>query len=374
MPVYKAKKPSKDGKIYFFKTNYTDVFGKHKQKSSKLFKTKTEAREAELQFLNELNGNHKAPMEMTFEDLYLKFREFQDDKIRDTTKKNYENKLKHITPFLKIKCKNYSIEHYEKWKKDLNKNPELSTSTKNDILKFWKSILNYGRDWFGFEFNHVYRKMTNFNNPNEMRKEMDFYTYDEFKQFIACEDDLYYRCLWEVFYYCGLRRGEGRGLQWSDIDFEKKLLHVTKQVISDGDSNANWHFGKPKTNASYRTIPICDALLDDLKKYYDHVSKYTNFTKSFFVLGKSGGTEPFSPTAVRDRKKEIAEKAKLKVIRLHDFRHSCASLLIHMGANITLVSKFLGHSKIEETLNTYTHMFKSAMDNVVNLINDINEK
>ena len=373
MPIYKSKNPTKSGKIFFFKVYYKDAFGNKKQKSSRLYEKKSEARDAELKFLAELKENKNAPMDMTFEDLYYKFREFQDDKIRESTKRNYENKLKYLKPFMKVKCKDYNIEHYEKWKKMLNKS-DLSTGTKNDILKFWKSILNYGRDWYGYEFNHVYRKMTNFKNPNEMRKEMDFYTFEEFQKFLSFEEDLYYRCMWKILYYCGLRRGEARGLQWCDIDFNRKTLSVNKQVQSIGDHNTQWYLCKPKTDSSYRVIPMCDALVEELKMYYDKVSKFENFNKNFFVLGRDYGVEPFPPTAVRDRKRKIAELAGLKEIRLHDFRHSCASLLINNGANITLVAKFLGHSKIEETLNTYAHMFQSAMDNVVNLINDINEK
>lgn len=61
-------------------------------------------------------------------------------------------------------------------------------------------------------------------------------------------------------------------------------------------------------------------------------------------------------------------------IRIHDFRHSCASLLINKGANITLVAKYLGHTKVDETLNTYLHTFKNKLDDIVNLINDLNKQ
>lgn len=60
-------------------------------------------------------------------------------------------------------------------------------------------------------------------------------------------------------------------------------------------------------------------------------------------------------------------------IRIHDFRHSCASLLINNGANVTVVAKYLGHTKIEETLNTYTHMFSVALDSVVNIIDSLED-
>lgn len=60
--------------------------------------------------------------------------------------------------------------------------------------------------------------------------------------------------------------------------------------------------------------------------------------------------------------------ARVKDIRIHDFRHSCASLLIDSGANITLVAKYLGHTKIDETLNTYFHMYQNRLDTIVSII------
>lgn len=66
--------------------------------------------------------------------------------------------------------------------------------------------------------------------------------------------------------------------------------------------------------------------------------------------------------------------AGVKDIRVHDFRHSCASLLIDSGANITLVAKYLGHSKIDETLNTYSHMYQNRLDTIVNIIERQNDR
>ena len=65
------------------------------------------------------------------------------------------------------------------------------------------------------------------------------------------------------------------------------------------------------------------------------------------------------------------DKDEVKQIRIHDFRHSCASLLINNGANIMIVAKYLGHAKIDETLNTYSHLFKNKMDDIVNLMNKL---
>lgn len=66
--------------------------------------------------------------------------------------------------------------------------------------------------------------------------------------------------------------------------------------------------------------------------------------------------------------------AGVKDIRVHDFRHSCASLLIDSSTNITLVVKYLGHSKIDETLNIYSHMYQNRLDTIVNIIEKQNDR
>ena len=82
--------------------------------------------------------------------------------------------------------------------------------------------------------------------------------------------------------------------------------------------------------------------------------------------------QPITKSAIRDRKNKNCKLAGVKQIRIHDFRHSCASLLINNGANVTMVAKYLGHTKIDETLNTYSHMFKGKLDNIVDTINKLN--
>ena len=84
-----------------------------------------------------------------------------------------------------------------------------------------------------------------------------------------------------------------------------------------------------------------------------------------------GDDNPITNGKIRRRKNRICKLSDVKQIRIHDFRHSCASLLINNGANITLVAKYLGHTKIDETLNTYSHMFKSKLNDIVSTINKL---
>ena len=87
-----------------------------------------------------------------------------------------------------------------------------------------------------------------------------------------------------------------------------------------------------------------------------------------------GNIDPLAATTLLDKKTKNDFIARVKNIRIHDFKHSCASLLIDSGTNITLVAKYLGHSKINEILNTYSHMYQNRLDTIDNIIKLQNSK
>lgn len=368
MAVYKADVSAKNGNIWIFYVRYTNLDGKRKPYKSKKFATKKEAQEAERKFLISLdeNINHS---EMTLKELYLAFFEHQKDKVKDTTIQTYLNKFKYLNPLMVIKVKNFNIQNFEFWKKKLN-STKLGTTYKNDIYKFLKALLNYGSKWYNFNFTTVYNKMTNFTNPNEIKKEMLFYTYDEFKKFIRVEKEIKWICLFKTLYYCGLRKGELKGLIWNDIDFENKLININKNVVSNINGK-KFTVTSPKTKSSNRILPIPDSLLKDIKELYKTNNSLDNFNNNYYVFNNK---EPVNDSTILSRKLRNCRLANIKKIRIHDFRHSCASLLINNGANITLVAKYLGHSKIDETLNTYSHMYKNKLDDIMNLINELDRK
>lgn len=371
MGVYKAKEgKTKDGRVWFFKLRYQDLDGRNKQYKSGKYATKKEAEEAELAFRMKLY-NHENQDKITLDEMIDLFVDNRTStiEVKPTTLYNYENRKNYLKSLLSVKLKNFNINHYDNWKKEINAS-NLSTRYKNDIYKFLKSIMNYGALWHNFNFTGVYNKMTNFKNPNEPRKEMSYYTYDEFKQYISCEDNLRWKCVFEIFYYCGLRKVELKGLTWKDIYFDKKVLSVNKQIIQLY-GRKNYRFSDTKTRDSKRIVPTAKVLFNDLKELYEHNKKTMHsFNDDFFVACDA---RSISDSSIYDRRTYLANKANLKRIRIHDFRHSCASLLINNGANVTLVAKYLVYTKIEETLNTYSHMFSTALDNVVSLIDSLDD-
>ena len=112
------------------------------------------------------------------------------------------------------------------------------------------------------------------------------------------------------------------------------MLSVNKQ-ITQLNNRTKFEFSDTKTKDSYRIVPITKVLLNDLKMLYEQSKKECcNFNDDFFVASDA---RPIADSTIYDRSTKLAEAANLKSIRLHDFRHSCASLLINNAANVTLV-------------------------------------
>ena len=367
---------TKDGRSWIFRVYYIDENGSKQQKKSKRYMTNAIARKEERDFLNKVDAMEQVDKsDWTFKDLYESYYDYKAniEKVKDTTFDTYYNRVPHLKSLENVKLSEFNIDHFNKWKRTIDSKPELKcTSTKNDIFKFLKAILNYGSRQLNFDFHNVYKKMTKFTDPNETEREMDYYNLDEFKHFISFENELKYICMFETLYYMGCRKGELRGLTWDKIDFNNKKLNINIQVPSKYGSK-DYKFTTLKTKSSKRTLPIPDILLTHLKKLFEEVKQYKNFNIKWFVFGSKeyGNDFPIASKDIDERNNYLSSRAEIKRIRPHDFRHSCASLLINNGANVTAVAKYLGHTKIEETLNTYSHLYDNALDNVINLINKL---
>ena len=210
--------------------------------------------------------------------------------------------------------------------------------------------------------------MYNFNDPNEFSKEQLFFTYEEFKQFLSVETDIKWIGIFEILYYCGLRRGEPRVLQWKDINFKNRTLSISKQINDRCGSGKNWRFSVLKTKSSIRILKIPQVLTYDPKMIKNEAEKIPGFNDNFFV---AGDMLPICSNILTNNKYVNCKLANVKQIRLHDFRHSWASILVNKGANVQVVAKHLGHTKVEEILKTYSHLFTSKLNEVVAVIDNL---
>ena len=371
----KENKITKDGRSWVFIQYSKGLDGKRHQYQSKAYMTENEALQAEKEYLNKYKDVEVNP-HMTFKEAYTIYYEYQKDKIKDSTLKTYRDRIKYMGLLDNVELVNLDWDLYQKWRAQINKT-NLCDRYKTDIQKFIKQVINFAEKQWDFNLRKFYNKLEPFKTPGALKKEMDFYEPEEFFKFISVVDDLRYKCFFELLYYCGLRRSEARGLQWKHIDFKNKLLTVSQQVLNPSNSNASteWYISSTKTEASNRTIPIATTLLNDLSELKKSNERIAKFKQTWFVLGDD---VPMATGRMYFYRDKYAEKAGVRRIRLHDFRHSCASALISGSAPITAVSNFLGHSETTETLETYTHMFKKDLANVPKFFDtlekDFNEK
>ena len=371
----KENKITKDGRSWIFIQYSKGLDGKRHQYQSQAYMTEDEAIQAEKAYLNKYKDVEVNP-HMTFKEAYTIYYDYQKDKIKDSTLKTYRDRIKYMGLLDNVELVNLNWDLYQKWRAQINKT-NLCDRYKTDIQKFIKQVINFAEKQWDFNLRKFYNKLEPFKTPGALKKEMDFYEPEEFFKFISVVDDLRYKCFFELLYYCGLRRSEARGLQWKHIDFNNKTLTVSQQVLNPSNSNASteWYISSTKTEASNRTIPISTTLLNDLAELKKTNERLSKFKQTWFVLGDD---VPMATGRMYFYRDKYAEKAGIRRIRLHDFRHSCASALISGAAPITAVSNFLGHSETTETLETYTHMFKKDLANVPKFFDtlekDFNEK
>ena len=371
----KENKITKDGRSWVFIQYSKGLDGKRHQYQSQAYMTEDEAIQAEKAYLNKYKDVEVNP-HMTFKEAYTIYYDYQKDKIKDSTLKTYRDRIKYMGLLDNVELVNLNWDLYQKWRAQMNKT-NLCDRYKTDIQKFIKQVINFAEKQWDFNLRKFYNKLEPFKTPGALKKEMDFYEPEEFFKFISVVDDLRYKCFFELLYYCGLRRSEARGLQWKHIDFINKTLTVSQQVLNPSNSNASteWYISSTRTEASNRTIPISTTLLNDLAELKKTNERLSKFKQTWFVLGDN---VPMATGRMYFYRDKYAKKAGIRRIRLHDFRHSCASALISGAAPITAVSNFLGHSETTETLETYTHMFKKDLANVPKFFDtlekDFNEK
>lgn len=158
----------------------------------------------------------------------------------------------------------------------------------------------------------------------------------------------------------GMRRGEVCALKWSNIDFEKKLIHICENRVHGEKTVIE---KAPKSEAGNRKIPISKELSTILSsarmQYYNDASSYgPGFHDLGYVFHNENG-DPFHPDSLTKMWRVFMEKSGLPYIRFHDLRHSNATALIAAGVNPKTVQQLLGHSDVSITLNTYTHVLPS---------------
>ena len=147
--------------------------------------------------------------------------------------------------------------------------------------------------------------------------------------------------------YTGMRIGEVCGLKWGDIDLNNGVINVcrTVQRICDGQGSTLLLVGSPKTNSSYRAIPMPKLLLNKL-------SQMTHDPSEAVITNTAQYSEP---QLLRKRFKEVLSVCRIKNVKYHSLRHTFASDCVRLGFDIKALSEILGHSSSAMTLDRYAH-------------------
>ena len=182
----------------------------------------------------------------------------------------------------------------------------------------------------------------------------------------------------------GLRTGEMIGLTWDAIDFERRTLTVNK-TLEFRHAQKVWRAGPPKTQQSYRTIPLTDKAYDILKEVWDsrsgrkespllsqtleYMDRRTGVTSRLvmrdlvFINWRTG--EPAKNSSYDTHLYKLCDEAGINRFCMHALRHTYATRAIESGMQPKVLQKLLGHASIKTTMDRYVHVTDETLDQAI---------
>ena len=354
MPAYKVNKKGKTKWVAQF--YYTDWQGSRKKKFKRGFANKREADAWEREFLErQANGTEG----MTFAALVDIYLEDCRSRLKPTTfaGKDCIVRSKLLPYFGKCFIAEITPAQVRKWQNHLL-TAEYKPTSLRAINAQLSAIFNFAVRYYRLPTNPA-KLAGSIGKQNAER--INFWTLEEFQKFAAAIADkpLYYAAF-NVLFWTGCRSGELLALTFADIDFNNKKLTINKSYTR---LNRKDLIQAPKTAKSNRVLTLPDPLVDILKCYIK-------------TLYEPQPNERIFETPKYHLSREMARGCELsgvKKIRVHDLRHSHASLLIEMGCDPLLIKERLGHEKIQTTLNTYSHLYPNKQNEVADKLGKIME-
>ena len=351
MPAYKDEKTGK----WFAKFYYTNWQGIKKQKWKRGFATKKEALGFERDFLEQQSANP----DMTFQNLYEIYMEDMAARLKQSTLLTKKAVLQtHILPFFSSKPINeIKASDVRRWQAKLMSSPNNYSQTYlKKINTELNSIINYAKRFYDLNTTPCGKAGT---IGKAKAEEMDYWTYDEYIAFREGVKDkpLSYICF-EVLYWTGMREGELLALSLADIDFDNKTISINRTYLRIEGKDV---FTSPKTRKSKRKIPIPDFLCQELSDYI----------QSRYMLDADERLFPVTKSYLSHEMIRGCKNTGVKKIRIHDIRHSHASLLINQGCDALMLADRLGHEKVSTTLNTYSHLFPHKQQELVHSLESL---
>ena len=334
----KAEKDKKTGK-WLIQYRYTDWQGKRRKSTKRGFATKREAEE----WLRNFLITQKADFDMKFADFWKMYCADMETRLREHTMrtKKYIVELKILPYFGNKRVNDITAADIRQWQNELIKMGYSPTYLKT-INNQLSAIFNYAVRYYDLKSNPCAKAGSMGKSKAE---EMDFWTGEEFRKFIdsVMNKRLSYMAFMTL-YWTGMRMGELLALNPKDVDLEKKTISITKSYQRLGKKDV---ITPPKTPKSKRVITIPEFLAADIKDYMD----------SLYDLQEDDRLFPITKYYLEHEMQRGIKESGVKRIRVHDLRHSHASMLIELGFSPLEIANRLGHEKVETTLNTYSHLY-----------------
>ena len=255
--------------------------------------------------------------------------------------KKYIIDLKILPYFGQKRVNDITAADIRRWQNELIKKGYSPTYLKT-INNQLSAIFNYAVKYYDLKGNPC----TKAGSIGKSRaEEMSFWTIDEFRQFVDCIMDKRQSYMsFMILYWTGMRLGELLALTPADIDLDKHTISITKSYQRLGKKDV---VTPPKTPKSKRLITIPEFLVGDIKDYMD----------SLYEVQEDDRLFPVTKYFLEHEMQRGIKASGVKRIRIHDLRHSHASMLVELGFSPLEIADRLGHEKIETTLNTYSHLY-----------------
>lgn len=208
--------------------------------------------------------------------------------------------------------------------------------------------------------------------PQARASEMQSWTVAEAAAFLdhVAEDRLY--AAWLLFLQRGPRRGEIAGLRWTDVDLDTGRLSIvhTRVLV-----NSKTEKSEPKTSAGRRIVPVSSRLVAALRSHRraqleERMAWGEAWSDSGYVFTRQDGT-PLHPEHLSTAFEGHVRRAGLRMIRLHDTRHTCATLALEAGEKTEVVSRWLGHASVSITQDIYQHVIPSMIEEAGERLDEI---
>jgi integrase len=375
MPIYKAKGKKEGLQKYYVRINYISDRGEHKQLTRVAYGA-DRAKDLERRLHNEIKTERKMPIKkMTLQELYNEYIAVKTYELRKTSIVKIELVFKYyvLPTFRNHQIGKISGKAIQEWKIYMEQKA-LAHKTKKMAFVCFSAMMNYAVKMEYINKNPL-PIIGTFKNTLNIKADMNVYTPEEFKRFISfakeqaeekerLQNDLSewnYYVFFNIAFYTGLRKGEIHALKWSDINGAHITVNrsITQGIRSEDIESA------PKNKSSVRTLQMPTALIEALDAHNQRQKKAHNFADDFRICGN------IRDTSIARKNKLYSTKAGLHRIRIHDYRHSHASLLANNSVNIQEISRRLGHTRIEITLNTYCHLYPKEEEKAVAVLNSI---